>query len=126
MRTYTAKRSEQPGGQKVYIEEEEKGIIMFRQLDPRQSQKVWNHSPDGFEWGYAGSGPAQLALAILLDAGSLLNPTLPNERIAAASVRLHQEFKRLYVASFNREGWKLPLGEVDKFVFLRGGWTGHP
>ena len=26
-----------------------------------------NHSPDGFEWGYCGSGPAQLALAILAD-----------------------------------------------------------
>ena len=23
------------------------------------------HSPTGFEWGYGGSGPAQLALAIL-------------------------------------------------------------
>lgn len=26
-----------------------------------------NHSPDGFNWGYGGSGPAQLALAILAD-----------------------------------------------------------
>lgn len=26
------------------------------------------HSPDGFAWGYSGSGPAQLALAILLAA----------------------------------------------------------
>jgi hypothetical protein len=26
-----------------------------------------NHSPTGFSWGYAGSGPAQLALAILAD-----------------------------------------------------------
>lgn len=25
------------------------------------------HSPDGFAWGYSGSGPAQLALAILCD-----------------------------------------------------------
>lgn len=24
-----------------------------------------NHSPTGFDWGYCGSGPAQLALAIL-------------------------------------------------------------
>jgi hypothetical protein len=24
-----------------------------------------NHSPDGFNWSYGGSGPAQLALAIL-------------------------------------------------------------
>jgi len=26
---------------------------------------VLRHSPDGFEWGYGGSGPADLALAIL-------------------------------------------------------------
>ena len=25
------------------------------------------HSPDGFNWGYAGSGPADLALSILWD-----------------------------------------------------------
>lgn len=35
-------------------------------LDPTHSQKVRNHSPDGFNWGYGGSGPAQLALALLL------------------------------------------------------------
>jgi hypothetical protein len=27
-----------------------------------------NHSPTGFAWGYGGSGPAQLALALLVDA----------------------------------------------------------
>lgn len=35
-------------------------------LDPTPSQRVNNHSPDGFNWGYGGSGPAQLALAIML------------------------------------------------------------
>lgn len=35
-------------------------------LNPEESQKVYNHSPDGFNWGYGGSGPAQLALAIIL------------------------------------------------------------
>lgn len=35
-------------------------------LDPRLD--IANHSPDGFNWGYAGSGPAQLALALLADA----------------------------------------------------------
>ena len=33
-------------------------------LEP--SQKIRNHSPDGFNWGYGGSGPAQLSLAICL------------------------------------------------------------
>jgi len=35
-------------------------------LDPKPSQEHRNHSPDGFNWGYGGSGPAQLALAIVL------------------------------------------------------------
>lgn len=36
------------------------------ELLPGPSQKVYNHSPDGFNWGYGGSGPAQLSLAIML------------------------------------------------------------
>jgi Family of unknown function (DUF6166) len=29
---------------------------------------LFNHSPTGFGWGYGGSGPAQLAVALLADA----------------------------------------------------------
>lgn len=36
-------------------------------LSPKKSQEVFNHSPDGFSWGYRGSGPAQLALALLME-----------------------------------------------------------
>jgi len=52
-----AKRTEQ-GGFEVYLDGE--------YLSPKASQKVFNHSPDGFSWGYSGSGPAQLALAVCL------------------------------------------------------------
>lgn len=51
-----------------------KGIASTREvfldgqrLDPIRSQGIRNHSPDGFNWGYCGSGPAQLALAIMLE-----------------------------------------------------------
>ena len=44
-------------------------MVDGRALAVGRSLAVWNHSPDGFECGYAGSGPAQLALAILLAAG---------------------------------------------------------
>ena len=37
------------------------------QVTPEQSLELANHSPSGFSWGYSGSGPAQLALALLLD-----------------------------------------------------------
>jgi Family of unknown function (DUF6166) len=63
-------------------------------LTPGRSHAVWNHSPDGFECGYAGSGPAQLALAILLAAG------LPDERAG----RLHQRFKFAHV-----QHWQTPF-----------------
>lgn len=32
-------------------------------IDPKREAR---HSPDGFQWGYAGSGPAELARAILV------------------------------------------------------------
>jgi len=38
-----------------------------RELSPERSQAVVNHSPTGFAWSYGGSGPAQLALALLLE-----------------------------------------------------------
>lgn len=59
-----------------------------RPLDPRPSQAVYNHSPDGFAWGYSGSGPAQLALAILLAVGV--------DRFRATL--LYQAFKSEFVA----------------------------
>jgi len=34
-------------------------------LNPRND--LVNHSPDGFNWGYSGSGPLQLSFAILFE-----------------------------------------------------------
>ena len=62
----------------------------FENLNPRLD--LWNHSPDGFEFGYSGSGPAQLALALLADA-------LGDDRFAVA---LHQDFKFRVVANWKR------------------------
>lgn len=56
----------------VYVKRLRKGVTdpspftEGRELKPARSQKYYNHSPDGFAWGYSGSGPAQLALALCL------------------------------------------------------------
>ena len=63
-----------------------------------------NHSPTGFEWGYAGSGPAQLALAILAD-------SLGDEMAAEA----HQRFTRDVIAHLPRKGWHLAEMEVRRW-----------
>lgn len=79
-------------------------------LDPSPSQKVWNHSPGGFSWGYAGSGPAQLALAILLASG------IPEDD----AVRLHQEFKFEFIAGLPQNaGWELDI-DVGDWVSTHG------
>jgi len=67
--------------------ETEKVWLNGKRLYPGKSQRVWNHSPDGFNWGYEGSGAAQLALAVLLE-------LVPQEK----AVELHQEFKRDVIA----------------------------
>lgn len=58
---------------------------------------VKNHSPDGFEWGYAGSGPAQLALALCLDC---LGDSLRAQAV-------YQRIKREIVMHFDHYRWSL-------------------
>lgn len=69
--------------------------------------EVHNHSPDGFEWGYGGSGACQLALALCLDATDL-------DRDRAKRVYLH--FKDAVVARLERDSWQLPRDEVVKWI----------
>ncbi len=61
-------------------------------LDPALSQQVYNHSPDGFAWGYSGSGPAQLALAICLE----LYPI--NQ-----ALEVYQDFKERYITPLDQD-----------------------
>lgn len=62
VKNYFATSADSPGGTPVYVATPDGDVT---ELDPRLD--LANHSPDGFSWGYAGSGPAQLALAILSD-----------------------------------------------------------
>jgi len=54
-----------------FYPKERKVFLDGNEVKPEASQKLINHSPDGFAWGYGGSGPSQLSLAILLH---FLNP----------------------------------------------------
>lgn len=45
---------------------DQKVLIDGELLDIEPSLRIRTHSPTGFSWGYSGSGPAQLSLAILL------------------------------------------------------------
>ncbi len=75
------------------------------ELIPAESQKLKNHSPDGFAWGYGGSGPAQLALAILCCYCTKEN-----------AFQLYQEFKREVIASLPQRDFELSVETVKTWI----------
>ena len=66
------------------------------------SLAIRNHSPTGWEWGYHGSGPAQLALALLLD--------LTGDPDTAAA--RYQDFKAAHVAIWRGRTWALDPADL--------------
>lgn len=70
------------------------------------------HSPGGFEWGYGGSGPADLALAILADHLG----ELPDRRSNTRAYALRQRFKWRFIAGAPRAGFRLTSGEIAAWL----------
>lgn len=68
---------------------------------------IRKHSPNGFAWGYLGSGPAQLALALIYD-------RCRNKEIAE---KIYQYFKEEVIAGFpTEEPWEMSFKEVDWYI----------
>lgn len=100
---YQGKRLSVCGHQAVYCRALPDGE--WKQLSPEPSQRLHNHSPNGFQWGYGGSGPAQLALALLLDATG-------NPNIALAH---YQDFKWEFVAGWGEE-WETTRDKITAWI----------
>jgi hypothetical protein len=75
-----------------------------RALDPRFDLRT--HSPEGFEWGYGGSGPAQLALALAADV----------LRDHDAALGIYQRLKFRVVSRLPADGWTLTTGELTDAI----------
>lgn len=80
------------GGQAVHIRHSNGNVTHLKH------RIVW-HSPDGFQWGYGGSGPADLALNMLYD--YLLRTKYKGAR--AMALDLHQSFKWGFIAIQTKE-----------------------
>lgn len=98
---YSGRRISLCGHQPVFKQHLPDGELT--ELSPGPSQTLYIHSPDGFQWGYSGSGPAQLSLALLLDA-----TTDPE-----TALTYHQQFKWEFVS-----GWKAEWSILKSRILL--------
>jgi len=73
-------------------------------LNPRID--LWDYTPNGFEWGYDGRGPAQLALALLADC-------LGDDMEA---LRLHGDFKQAALVNLHFDQWTFSENEIRKLL----------
>lgn len=87
----------------VYLWRDKKGIA--RASVPHTVK----HSPTGIEWGYMGSGPADLSRSILL------RHTTPEE-----AERLYQRFKRDVIATLPEEGGRIRAAFVISWLYAHG------
>lgn len=87
---------------------------------------VTHHSPSGFEWGYGGSGPADLALCLLQDALTRMDyadPMPPIDcyagRCMSLAWRLHQPFKWAFISPMAHSGGRITFREVAAWIAAR-------
>ena len=93
----------------IVSEVRDDGIGIRRPLKPRLD--LFNHSPDGFAWGYGGSGPAQLALALLAD---VFHGEPEGD---AHAVNLHQNFKFAMIGPLDQKtGFTMTEEEIKRWV----------
>jgi hypothetical protein len=90
------------GGAVVMWSDGGKAHVLRKRLD------LANHSPDGFQWGYEGSGPAQLALALLAN-------VLGDD---AKALRLYQSFKRAVIGRLDQDEWKMTAADIVDWAKL--------
>jgi hypothetical protein len=96
MKVYVGERLTDGSG-RVYIEQPNTNRVRLHHRTGRLS-----HSPTGFEWGYGGSGPAELARALVKDVTGDDEPP----------ARVYQRFKFRVVGALPHDGWRLTEEEI--------------
>lgn len=94
----------------VLILEDGRGTAL--PLEP--SLAIRKHSPTGFAWGYGGSGPSQLALALILHAVGnceLEERNLKPMTAPQVAERYYQMFKNDFVSQWG-DSWKISQAEI--------------
>ena len=104
---------------------QEHGLVAKRLPDGRLltniEQVIVHHSPTGFECGYCGSGPADLALNVL---HFLIPPTgefddvecFNHTKVSREAWMLHQDFKEKFIATLPEKGGFININQIRAWL----------
>lgn len=93
-----------------------RGTLLTDQTHPASGIRTnvqrleYKHSPTGFNFGYGGSGPADLALNICL--------MFCNQ--GRDAYRIYQEFKRTFLCVGQTDRLEIRRGEIENFLLIQG------
>ncbi len=89
-------------------------VYVVRDGEFRPLRHQLRHSPTGFEWGYGGSGPADLARSLLYDAtGSTDGYQHFKWEVVA---RFPSDYHRAVAGGRQREEWRITEREVREWA----------
>ncbi len=92
-------------------------VVVIEAGRARPLPHVKRHSPDGFEWGYGGSGPADLALSLLADYfGERPRKFDGNAYEQHRCLALYQSFKAHFIAAAPREGFAITSDQIAEWL----------
>lgn len=104
----------------------DEAIVCMRDERGTMTNVPWivkHHSPTGYEFGYGGSGPADLALNIVENLlrrigydGEKTNDVWDKSRIFVKAYELHQDFKWAFVASLPRDGGSIKTNTAIAWI----------
>jgi len=102
---------------------ENRGVwLNGEKLDPKESLQHRNHSSDGFNWGYLGSGPSQLALAVALKLFDKYT-ALANYPRLKEQIISHLDREKCFVIRFevaglsHAEGWRANFVVISLILY---------
>lgn len=108
----------------------DEAVVLIRQGEQVKTNVphlVVHHSPDGFEWGYGGSGPSDLALNICEyymeivrqsghDVGDYVTVGKGDHCVRRKTIGVYQNFKWQFVASVPKQGGTIKANTIIEWL----------
>ena len=110
-KVYRAERqSNRPGDIEVLVTDRSGSTVPLKHISP------YTHTPDGLEWAYGGSGPADLALSIL---ANYFGEEPSKVELFYGRCKCwdpHQAFKREFITTAPKEGFSISSEQIEDWL----------